>query len=226
MPSTPAFGFRFPAPGETPDVPRDIRNLAEDVEGQVQITDAAVAAVSEDFAASEALGPKVLGTFEGGAGTNVTTFFNNIDQSYTHLQLIWRGTHDGTNNAVSLGMRFNSDDTDGNYASFRGYAIPNAASWTVQDVQTATAIHAGLVGGHFGSHGVLWIPLYSNVSGVHVIHGTCFARGVDGASTGILWGEGGGTWTPSSNAAITSIQVWPVGQNWDGDAVATLVGYK
>lgn len=235
MPSTPAFGFRFPAPGDQPDVPVDIRNLAEDVEGQALTTNAAVTAAADSVAALDALGPKVIGTFEGGDGTNVTTIFDNIDQSYRHLQLIWRGTHNGTLNAVSLGMRFNGDNTSGNYAGFRGFAQPggqagvptDGGSWSVGNLNTTTSIFCSMVGGHFGSHGVLWIPLYSDVSGVHTVHGTYLARGAAGVGdgSGLIWGMGGGTWTPSTNAAISSIQLWPVGQFWDGNVRATLIGY-
>lgn len=230
MGATPAFGFRFPAPADQPNSPSDFRNLAEDVEGQALTTNAAVTAAADSVAALDALGPKVLGSFTGGDGTNVTTFFSDIDQSYRMLQLIWRGTHDGTANAVSLGLRFNGDNTVGNYTSFRGFAVPSAASWSIDDIHdastSATSLFGGMVGGHFGSHGVLWIPMYSNVSGIHVVHGTFFARGVSGSTAGIMWGMGGGAWTPSATTAITSIQVWPVGQFWDGNAEATLIGYS
>lgn len=54
MPLTTPKGYRFPTSGQTPDVPRDIRNLAEDVNNANAATDIEIAGIDQRLATVEA----------------------------------------------------------------------------------------------------------------------------------------------------------------------------
>jgi hypothetical protein len=61
VPTTPTYGFRYPALTDPPNVPQDIRNLAEDVEAKLLLVDAATAAIT-GLAASQDAQPTIGST--------------------------------------------------------------------------------------------------------------------------------------------------------------------
>lgn len=165
-----------------------------------------------------------LDTFDGGAGTNVTTIFSGIDQTFAHLVIYWRGRNDAANAAATLSIRFN-DDGASNYWSEQ--ARTSGAAWAHNANANTTSIRVGFTGSQNATHGKVFIPWYSNLGGfvpTKSAHGESHSRGVDGSSTGNSYGVGAGYWT--STAAITSIQMWPAGQLWNSNVRATLIGIR
>lgn len=225
MGATVPSGLRFPARTNPPDVAADMRNLAEDVQGEIvridtdllDLTGTTIPAL--EVTASSMV---VLDVIDTGGGGNSTEFVN-IPQTYRDLIILWQGASDGTGEIDTLALRFNSDGGD-NYHSrlTRNLAAGDFMSTDgASSSYTFSVLRAGYVG-TLRSAGVISIPSYRG-SGQKYAHGTNIAVG-DSAGTNIFAVTAGGRWT--GTAAITSVRIWPSGQLWQGNPSLTLIGIR
>jgi hypothetical protein len=148
-------------------------------------------------------------TLVGSGGTNTVTF-NDIPQTYKHLQLRIIARTDRGAEQDSLQLQFNSDTTNGNYYASH-YISGNGASVTF-DAQ--------------GTNAYVWLPRYAadsatasnfGVTVTDILDYTSTNKhkvirnlgGYDNNGTGQVW-LSSGMWFPSNITAITSIKFSPV----------------
>lgn len=167
-------------------------------------------------------GGVVLDWIDGGAGTN-TTSFDNIDQSYDWLMLLWRGDHNGTPSDFSqLAVRINDDGGAAAYRRNRAMFL-DSSSYLAATNDYSTA-HAGVVGSHAGNTGLILFPLYSYTGHVKTGMGLNMIYGYD-TSGQMGWQASSFKWM-TANDPITKIALWPGGFTWEGDLSAMLIGYR
>src|SRR5690554_6056755 len=121
MPSTPIYGLPYEAESDQPGVslraPGPI--LAEAVETELERIDTDVADITgEQLPAVEEIASRMV-TLDRlvQSNTNLTTF-EDIDQGYNDLMLLWRGNHEGSGIA-SLAGRGTGDGGGGAYRALR-----------------------------------------------------------------------------------------------------------
>lgn len=218
MPSTPIYGLPYEAESDQPGVslraPGPI--LAEAVETELERIDTDVADITgEQLPAVEEIASRMV-TLDRlvQSNTNLTTF-EDIDQGYDDLMLLWRGNHDGSG-IVSLAVRVNGDGGTDSYRSQTAHT--NTDDWTFSESQDASLLRAGTVGSAVGCCGLIVIPRYA-VNGIKSMWGHGHGRNV------ATWYHfGTGRWQ-AANDPITSIRIWPSGQNWAA-IEATLIGIR
>lgn len=224
MPSTPTYSYPYPAPTDQPDVPQDIRDLAEALDTETQRIDGDTADVASDVAALSTLfantGAQTIATIDTGQGTNTTTF-TAIPQTFRDLVIHWTGTSDGATELDSLALRFNDDSGD-NY--FSRLSRNEAVGTYTSSAGTFSVLRAGQVGTRANrrSGGTVWIPDYSTDGRTKTVHGISIGRGQSGGDN-IFTTQAGGTWTGTS--PITTIRIWVSGALWGVTPHITLVGY-
>jgi hypothetical protein len=64
MPSTPTYGLRYPALSNSPNVPQDIQNLAEDVEDEFERVDAKIATLAKTHARVDTPGDSAMSSYQ------------------------------------------------------------------------------------------------------------------------------------------------------------------
>lgn len=231
MPSTNIYGFPYEnigdQPGHTlhggefgtePILAIEVEEELNRVEIERTAATTQVAADLADLAALfDTTGAQTIDTIDTGNGTN-TTEFTGIPQDFRVLAVFWEGVSDGGGEIDALAVRFNSDGGN-NYVTVSNRNT--AAGAFTSDVGTFSVARAGQVG-TFRSGGMFFVPAYNLSGASKMIYGNSSAVGQSlGANVFTAWA--GGRWT--GTAAVTSIRIWPSGQQWDGDPHLTLIGF-
>lgn len=142
--------------------------------------------------------------------------FSNIDQSYTDLQIVVQGLHDGAGSSVNnWRLQFNGD-TGSNYSDT--FFIASSTSPTSSRDSNGTVIYAGLIGqtsSTFFPTNIIDILSYSSTTK----NKSLLCKGASGSEYMNL---SAGTWRNTS--AITSIKFFMSGQNIKAGATFDLYG--
>lgn len=118
MPETPIYGLRTPQPGDAPDVPADMQNLAEDVEDELARIDASAQTLADRVSSLEnAPGWRPLHD----QTISSATVFAIEPGVYSMIRVAARGRLD---NEGRIFMQVNADDTFGLHRfAWRAYPL-------------------------------------------------------------------------------------------------------
>lgn len=224
MPITPIYGLPFEALDDQPG--HSLHGgtagldeiLAEEVEEELSRIDGDISNIENVLIPTieaQAESAQVLDVIDSGQGTN-TTEFENIDQTYRDLMILWRGVSSASGQISSLALRFNNDQGS-NYLS----AINrNTETGNFDSGQgTFSLMRVGHVGTST-SVGVIFIPHYRVASTVGA-YGSSTATSLEGNA---FVSTAGGRW--SGTGPVEIINIWPSGAFWRFEPHITLIGFK
>jgi len=165
-----------------------------------------------------------LGSVNVGSGGQSAMTFSSISQSYTHLVILWSGrVNRSTLQSDGTFIRFNGDNTSGNYTFIRMINAGGSGNNTSSD-NGASYGGAGISGADLataGSHGSNYITIPNYTSSVEKVFST--NGGNDNNASTTYMQIAGGKW--SGTSAITQISIIPeVATTWYQYSTAYLYG--
>lgn len=147
--------------------------------------------------------------------------FNNIPQTYTHLQIRAALAYDTAPDDSSMQMGAGTIDNGANYAWHQIYAY-NSSKYSNNGYSTSYFDFGYGYNATYGSSVVMDILDYTNTNKyktVRVIHGT------DNNGTGLV-GLRGGHWRNGNGAYVDTIRIYGQNYNFSSNSTFSLYGIK
>lgn len=137
MGATVPYGFRFPAGTNPPNVPSDLRNLAEDINDEVVRVDGDTSSLASRVTALEATLAVVRWRHIDSGSETGSAFTITVPSGYERLRLTLSGDHAASGD-LFVWLRINGDTSNHQYGFFTGNA--DTTGHDIQFVDNASSV--------------------------------------------------------------------------------------